>query len=344
MRVGSWTAENRLRPRLGGPGISLGDCQGRFRLLKQMTRPLRYIPPGQLVEVTNRTFQGRYLLLPTKALRPIVIGVLGRAQRLFSMAVHGFVFASNHYHLLVSPSDAKQLAEFMAFFQSKLAREINRLYGWSGALWSDRYHSIPIDSHEATQVARLRYVVGHGVKEGLVTRAAEWPGANCVLALTEGKAIRGTWCDRTAAYRASRWGRACQPRDFEETEEVSLSPLPCWRDLPWQEIRVRVKSLVESVEREAWARHRLNHTRPIGLRRILGQRPDQRPAALKSSPRPWFHARSREGWNRMYGAYRAFVDAFRLAAEAVARGEKQARFPEGSFPPGRPFVPHQVPG
>ena len=77
-----------------------------------------------MVEVTNRTFQKRYLLLPTRKLRRIVRGVLGRVQRKLSMPIHGFTFASNHFHLLVTPKDADHLACFMRRVEQKLSVEI----------------------------------------------------------------------------------------------------------------------------------------------------------------------------------------------------------------------------
>ena len=93
-----------------------------------MGRRLRFIPSGgALVEITCRTIQGRFLLKPTDELREIIIGTLGRAQRLYPVDIHAFVFMSNHYHLLLSVPDARRLAHFMGYVNSKLAREIARL-------------------------------------------------------------------------------------------------------------------------------------------------------------------------------------------------------------------------
>ena len=309
-----------------------------------MGRPLRYVPPGQPLEVTNRTFQGRYLMLPTEEVRSIVLGALGRAQRRFRMTIHAFTFASNHFHLLLTPRDANQLAGFMELFQSKLARELNRLHDWSGSLWGDRYHSIPIEADEETQVSRLRYLLSHGVKEGLVERAAEWPGANCVRALCEGEELRGKWYDRTAHFNSSRWGGTTDPEDFCEEEPVVLTPLPCWADLPPAEVRQLIQCMLEAVESEAAARHRSQGTRPAGVRAVLAHHPHERPQRLKRGPRPWFHAKTREGRAWMRESYRLFAEAFRDAAQLLVRGVHDPAFPEGSFPPGRPFIPHQAPG
>lgn len=309
-----------------------------------MSRPLRYIPPGDLVEVTNRTFQGRYLLRPTRELHLRVLGALGRAQRLFAMSVHAFTFASNHFHLLLSPRDAKHLADFMGYFEAKIAIEVQHLHDWRGSVWAGRYHSIPVAADEYTQLQRLAYLLSHGVKEGLVARAEDWPGANCVNALSEGEPIRGRWYDRTALYRARRWGKRADPEEYCEVEEVILSPIPCWAYLPWIEIHNRIRSLIATVESEARARHRVLGTRPAGRWAIFAHRPSDRPKSLKRTPKPWFHARSAEGRRKMREAYRLFVEAFRGAARDLARGCHEPSFPAGSFPPGLPFVPHQAPG
>ena len=63
-----------------------------------MSRHLRFIPDGgALVEVTCRTLQGRLLLCPSPQLNDIILGVLGRAQRLYPLEIVAYVFASNHY-------------------------------------------------------------------------------------------------------------------------------------------------------------------------------------------------------------------------------------------------------
>ena len=58
-----------------------------------MSRSIRFNPEGgALVEVTDRTAQARLLLGPSWELNEIVIGVLGRAQRLYKRPC----YASKH--------------------------------------------------------------------------------------------------------------------------------------------------------------------------------------------------------------------------------------------------------
>ena len=73
-----------------------------------MPRPLRFIPPDSLVEITTRTFQGRLLLRPSSELTDIRIGVIGKPQDLYQMTIHAFVAVLAHARLLVSPSTAQR--------------------------------------------------------------------------------------------------------------------------------------------------------------------------------------------------------------------------------------------
>jgi REP element-mobilizing transposase RayT len=125
-----------------------------------MSRPLRFIPGKKtLVEVTTRTVHSRLLLRPSHQLNEIVLGLLGRAQERYGVKICGYVFLGNHYHLLLLVDSAKQLAEFMGYFNSGLAREAGRLVKWREKFWSRRYRAIVISGEPAAQRERLKYVL-----------------------------------------------------------------------------------------------------------------------------------------------------------------------------------------
>ena len=102
-----------------------------------MGRKLRYLPEeGALAEVTCRTLQGRLLLRPSPELNDIAAGVLGRAQRLYPVETMALSLLSNHYHMIVRAESAKRLSRFVGDFNSNLAREVGRLTGWTGKIWT----------------------------------------------------------------------------------------------------------------------------------------------------------------------------------------------------------------
>ncbi len=302
-------------------------------------RRLRFLPAGHLVEVTCRTIQERHLLRPSPALNEIVVGILGRAQRRTGLPIHTFAFMSNHYHLLVSPESAQQLARFMSYLNGNLAKEAGRLHGWKHRFWSRRYQAIPVTLEESVQVARLRYLLAQGCQEGLVRSPLDWPGAHSARALLKGGALCGVWFDRTREYEARRQGRQPGERDFGDDEEVHLSPLPCWATLAEEQRRELVREIIQEIEGEAESARKVEQRGVAGERVVSSQDPHSCPARPKRSPAPLVHSATRAARQAFVAAYRLFVQAFRAAAERLRAGDFAASFPEGSFPPALPFVP-----
>jgi len=304
-----------------------------------MSRHLRFVPEGgALVEVTCRTIHGRLLLRPSQQLHEIVVGILARAQRTFQVRLCGYCFASNHYHLLLDADSAQQLAKFMGYVNSNLAREAGLLADWRDKFWSRRDQAIVVSAEKAAQIGRLKYVLSHGPKEGLVERPAEWPGLHVAKDLAEGRAIEGYWFDRTQEYAARRRRETFDRLRFATRETLSLSPLPCWKGLSEAAWRQRAAALVEEIESEFAAQRTQTGKQPLGVSAFLDQHPHNRPQRSKKSSAPFVHAVSRQVRRELYDAYRWFVASYRTAAEKLRAGDLTACFPAGSFPPALPFV------
>jgi hypothetical protein len=304
-----------------------------------MARKLRYVPEKRtLISITNRTVQGRYLLRPGPVFNDIFLGILGRAQRCYGIQLFAVAVLSSHFHLLLTAEDAEKIAHFMRDLQSKLAREVNRLTGWRGPVFERRYEMTAVTEEERAQVERLRYVLSQGVKENLVERVRDWPGVHSAAALLDGKPLEGHWFDRTREYAARNQREKYHPSRFASEETVVLSPLPCWAHLTPAAYRKRVSALVDDIETEAALARKRSGATVLGVAAILAQDPQHRPASLAHSPAPLVHAATKAARKFFYETYAAFVAAFRAATEALRRGERDAPFPAGSFPPALPFV------
>ncbi len=83
----------------------------------------------------------------------------------------------------------------MNYVNGNLAREAGRLHDWHDKFWSRRYRAIPI-LDDTAMVDRLRHVLSHGAKEGLVTRPQEWPGVSSLDAMPYDRPMTGTWRPR----------------------------------------------------------------------------------------------------------------------------------------------------
>ncbi|QRN96656.1 hypothetical protein JRI60_48025 [Archangium violaceum] len=296
--------------------------------------PLRMFQEEGYYFVTSRCFQGRLLLRPGAEMNEVVGGVLARAVRQSAGCVrlHAFTFASNHFHLLVWARGAA-LASFMQYLRANLSRKVGQLVDWNGGFWERRYSAEPVLDDEAL-VGRLRYVLAHGVKEGLVEKCTEWPGLTCLPQLL-GPARRlfrwfnwtKRWSKRGSEDMTAGEGRFAE--EWAEPVELEVAPLPCWKGLGEEERQRAVRNLLEEVEAEARGRG----TPALGERAVRAQHPHTRPEHLKRSPRPVGHASTRQALKELREQYRAFVAVFREAAERWRRGDFSARFPLFSFPP-----------
>ncbi len=297
---------------------------------------------GTLVEITSRVIQGRYLLRPDKRGRvnELILGVIGRAQKLTAMPIVAISVLSTHLHILAIPKDALQMAKFMKHAAGNISDEIGRIHDWPGSLFVRRFKSIPVSNEDEDQIRRLRYLLAAGVKEGLVEHAVDWPGVHCARALTRDHPLRGWWFSRTQENAARRRGKRFGRFEYATEYTVELSPLPCWKHLQQKEIRNLVKQLIREIELEAAADRRAGDKSVLGAEAVMEIDPHYRPTSLARSPAPMFHARKKRVRDAMRAAYAWVVAEYRKAAQRQQAGEKNACFPEGTFPPGRPFVPY----
>ena len=303
-----------------------------------MSRPLRFLPANSIVEITTRTLQGRLLLKPSPELNDLILGVIGKAQHDYKMVLQAFVVASNHAHFYARPSTAQQLARFMQFLNANIAREVARLHNWPERVWSRRYRAIPVVDDKAVH-ARMRYILSHGAKEGLVATAGSWPGPNCVAALTHGDILRGTWHNRSAEYRARAAGKDVKSGDFATTYQVKLTPLPSLLDLTEDQRQAHYRRVVREIDAAAAASNQEKGRTPMGVQAILDQDPHHRPKAPDRSPAPLVHAHDNAKAAAYIAAYRVFVINFCAGVDSLKAKAKQITelFPGWAFPPALPF-------
>ena len=291
-----------------------------------------------MVEVSQRTIQGRHLLKPSPRFNQIFLGALAKAQGESCIPIHAVVCLSSHFHLLASPQSVEQMATFMCHFQANLSKEVGLLYDWPGTLFDKRYHAIPVSDEPEAHVARLEYLLAQGCKENLVASPREWPGVHSVAALIDEQPLMGLWVDRRRLWAARQRGGHVAEEEFTQKLEVKLSALPCWAHLSYAEYRQRMIDLVDKIEIETKARHQADGTRPAGPSRVLRGSPHRRPEELARKPRPRFHAHRKKMHLILRDALNQFLYAYRRAADRVRNGEWPVEFPAGCFPPRLPFT------
>ena len=311
-----------------------------FRPSIYMGYPLRIFsrPRSVVSEITQVTFQHRSLIRPGLRLNPLIIGALAKAQALYPLQLHGFIFLSTHFHIEATFSDAQQMARFMGHFTTNLSKIIGAEHDWKDSVFPKRYHHVELSEEPGVDLARLRYVTQNSCKENLVMSPLDWPGVSSAEALITGEPLKGVWIDRTDFFRARQRGEDVIEADFTEHLELHLSPIPSLAHLSSRAYRDVMIDMIREIEEETLRRHRENGTVPLGVQAILSRRPDHRPSHTPSSPRPWFHALSRKTRKAMRAALTWIIVAYRDATDRLKAGELDVEFPEGTFPPARPFV------
>ncbi len=295
---------------------------------------------GDLVEITTRTIQGRLLLRPSAELNEVILGVLGRAMTLgLDIGLCGFTFLSNHYVMLVRAPSQRDLSAFVGYLNGNLAKEVARLHDWHEKVWGRRYSGIQVVDENSAE-GRLKYVLAHGAKEGLVERPSDWPGVTCLPSLLRGQTQHGVWFDRSAEYRARKGGKAHDRYEFATSYDVPLVPLPGWEDLEQHEIQARCGEILSEVEEEARRKNISSGRTPPGPQWILDQHPHDKPLNVERSPAPLCHASKKETRQAYRKRHRELVRGFKEAAQSMATMDVDSwGFPPGTFPPAPPYVP-----
>ncbi len=77
--------------------------------------------------------------------------------------------------MLTVVEEQQSLSRFMHHVDGNLSKEIGRIRGWKGSLWARPYAGIPVSSEPEVQLAKLKYLLSHSVKEGLCESPTELP-------------------------------------------------------------------------------------------------------------------------------------------------------------------------
>ena len=302
-------------------------------------RPRRGPNPGQLFEITTRSIDRRLLLRPSKEVNDIIVGVIGRAQQHYDVKIHTFVFMSTHYHLLATFACADDKSRFIGFINCNITRKLNALNERSGAGWQRRFTAIGVSKDRCTQERRLRYLLAHGVKEKLVRRAQDWPGASSLPWLVLGKPIHGVWTSFTARYHAThRKTHVPTPGEFDIVYVLRLAVLPCWRAMSAELWRRLVAEMVAEIESEACEERVALETEVLGVEAVLAAEPLSQLPRQRRSRAPSVHAVDAAVRRHLKEQLRLRSQAYDEASQRFRDGEWDVAFPSGMFRPFGGFV------
>ncbi|MCI0651705.1 MAG: hypothetical protein L0Z55_07465, partial [Planctomycetes bacterium] len=120
--------------------------------------------------------QRELLMRPDAIVNELLTYFLGYYAGLHCIAIHSFIFLSNHYHLVVS-NPLANLPAFMRDFDAISARAMNAHRGRFENVWAPgSYGEARLERTSADILTALRYVTCNAVEAALVSAAKQWPG------------------------------------------------------------------------------------------------------------------------------------------------------------------------
>jgi putative transposase len=137
-----------------------------------MARKLRVLIPGISLHVIHR---GNNRVPTFQDVRDCewFLAILRRTVARYQIGLHAYALMSNHYHLLVTPTDAVALPHAMKTLAIRYVGYYNRRYDRTGNLWGGRYRAFHIED-ERYWLTCLRYIEQNPVRAGLVRSPEEY--------------------------------------------------------------------------------------------------------------------------------------------------------------------------
>lgn len=93
--------------------------------------------------------------------------------RKYGIAVHAWVFMTNHVHLLVTPTSSDGVSRLMQSLGRRYVRYFNCTYQRSGTLWEGRFRSCLVEADDYLLTCQ-RYIELNPVRAGVVSRPEDY--------------------------------------------------------------------------------------------------------------------------------------------------------------------------
>jgi putative transposase len=142
----------------------------------------RQLAEGARYHVTARANR-KEMILDSGAMKELFLSVLKRAKRKYDFRLENFCLMGNHFHLVIQPGRGESLSAIMRWIMSVFAMAYNRILGFTGHVWGNRFFSRIIATlRDLLEV--FEYVDDNPVKSSQVDDRRDWRWG-------------GLWHDRT---------------------------------------------------------------------------------------------------------------------------------------------------
>lgn len=271
--------------------------------------------------VTRRCTQRQFLLRPDRETTNAFIYCLSLAAQRTDMEVLAFLAHSNHHHTVVVDTHGR-MPEFLETFHKLVAKHQNALRGRWENFWASEATSVVELQGPEDVLAKITYTLTNPVKDGLIERADQWPGATSVRASLHDHPV--------LAHRPARFFR--KDGELPECVRLKIHRPPPFGHLDQAEWRDLLADHIRSVETTARSERHQAGRALLGRAEILRQLPTDRPRSCEPRRQVSPRLASVNKWARIESLQRnkTFLAAYR-AARDLWKGGSFALFPSGTY-------------
>ena len=137
-----------------------------------MARLPRYVIPGQPQHIIQRG-NNRQVIFRSEGDYQFFRDCLVEAAGRFGLAIHAYVWMTNHIHLLATPTYEDSISKTFQSAGRKYVQYFNFTYKRSGTLWEGRYRATVVDT-ENYLLKLMRYIDMNPVRAGIVAHPREY--------------------------------------------------------------------------------------------------------------------------------------------------------------------------
>lgn len=288
--------------------------------------------------MTGRAVARQHRFVPSDRVVHTLGYCLAVTMQKYDVRLHGFVWMSNHYHLVLTDV-LGQLPDFMRDLNSLSSKALNALRGDRGQNFDRRGYNAVIVADGVRALRHCAYTEANPCRAGLVDTAGDWEG------LTSAKLDYG---EKLSVERPDfgLWGPAKKGDGREESSqrelycgrikcpdvaEFRLTPPPAL-DEPEPETRQRVRSQVKQFEDEAREQRKANNQSVLGMAKVRAMTYTSAPSTQEQyfGTVPTVSGEDPRHRKAIMQALAEFVHRYRHALHEY-REKGRTLFPEGTW-------------
>ena len=137
-----------------------------------MRKP-RVLKPKAKYHVTARANR-REMIFEAPIVKELFLGIMHTAKTKYRFQLFNFCIMGNHIHFLIQPGEKTSLSHLMQWLLSVFAVKYNKLHGYSGHVWYDRFKSSILEDIFHYLNAYI-YIMWNPVRAGLAQKPTDYP-------------------------------------------------------------------------------------------------------------------------------------------------------------------------